>query len=137
MIDLSKLAPDEELGRRVSSNGDRKLVERGDTPLKLFVREGTNELSVDRIHDDDCLSEVTTIATKYDEGRGRHFHGWATVAQDVASKNGRSVEPSPQPDNQYHADIVLPSVVTVDKKASEQHASELAAKARWQVSAPA
>lgn len=131
MIDLSRLGPDEELGRRVSSRSVRGLVRRGDAPLSLFAREGTYKLSVDRLHVD-YLSEVTAIAADYDRSRERNFYGWAVVTHDVASRNGRHVEPSPQPENKYHADIVLPIIVVSDKKKSEQHASELAAKAHWQ-----
>ena len=131
MIDLSKLMPDEGLGRRVSSRRDRRYLRRGDAPLSLFARRGTYKLSVDRMHDD-YLSEATAIAVNYDKSRERTFYGWAVVTQDVASKHGRYVEPSPQQDNEYHADIVLPVIVASDKKKRDQHAAELAARAHWQ-----
>ena len=134
MIDLSTLGPDEELGRRVSSRNHSKLVQRGDAPLDLFVGKCAYKLSVDRLHND-YLLEVTAIAVAYDNSRERNFYGWAAITQDVATKNGRSVELSPQPDNKFHADIVLPITDSSDKNEIERHASELAAKSHWQDSA--
>lgn len=133
MIDLSELMPDEELGRRVSSRSHRRLVQRGNAPLSLFVRVGSHELSVDRLHDD-YLPEVSAIAVRDDNARSRNFYGWAVVSQDVASRNGRRIEPTPQECNKYHADIVLPIAAVSDKKLREGHATELAARARWQQS---
>ena len=134
MIDPSNLVPDEKLGRRVSSRKERKKVESGDTPLSLFVRDGSNKLSVDRLRND-YLREITKISKKYDECRGRNFYGWATVSQDVASRNERQIGISPQTDNPYHADIVLPIIVLSDQEKSDEHASELAANAYWQAPA--
>ena len=130
MINPSNLTPDEELGRRVSSSKDSRMARRGNIPLRLFARRDTRELSVDRIRED-WLPEVTAIAVNYDEGRNRNFYGWAIVAQDVASSNGRHIELSPQEDNEYHADIVLPDSVLSDKNELERHALELSAEARW------
>ena len=131
MIHPSNLTPDEELGRRISSSKDSRMARRGNVPLRLFVRRDTRELSVDRLHND-CLAEVSAIAVSYDESRNRNFYGWAVVTQDVASRNGRRIEPSPQEDNQYHADIILPDSVLLDKNERERHALELSAEARWQ-----
>ena len=122
---------DEELGRRVSSQKHRRLVQRGDTPLSLFMRKDTYELSVDRLHEYH-ISEVTKIAVSYDDNRNRTFYGWAVVSQDVAAGSGRNIRPSPKAGNDYHADIILPAIVVSDKREREKHASELAAKARWQ-----
>lgn len=106
------------------------MARRGNIPLRLFARRDTRELSVDRIHED-WLPEIIAIAVNYDEGRNRNFYGWAVVSQDVASSNGRRIELSPQEDNEYHADIVLPDSVLSDKNERERHALELSAEARW------
>ena len=143
MIDPASFAPVEELGRRVSSSSVRKPARNGNVPISVFVRKCklpgryVRKLSTDRLHPEE-LSEVTAIAVEYDKGRdgGRTFYGWAAVSQDAASRNGRRLEPSPQPDNPYHADIILPSAVTSDKKRAEQLASELAAVSRWQDRVP-
>ena len=131
MTHPSNLTPDEELGRRISSSKDSRMARRGNVPLRLFVRRDTRELSVDRLHND-FLREVTEIAVSYDKGRNRNFYGWAVVTQDVASRSGRRIELSPQEDNEYHADIILPVSVLSDKNERERHALELSAEARWQ-----
>lgn len=89
------------------------------------------DLSVDRLRED-CLADATDIAVRYDEGRGRTFYGWAAISRSDATQNDREIEPSPQEDNRYHADIVLPPVVISDENEYLKHALELAAQARWQ-----
>ncbi len=109
---------------------------RGNVPVSLFELTGTRELSVDRLRDDHMV-EVSAIAIEHDKRRNRNFYGWATVPQDAASENGRRVEPTPQPDNPYHADIILPIAVSKDDYQRERHATELAACAEWQALATA
>ena len=125
-MDPSRLMPDEELGRRISSTRIWKRVQRGVAPLALFQPRPVDnlKLSVDRVRES-YLSDLTGIAVRDDQRRDRNFYGWATVTQDVASKSGRYIEPSPKKDNPYHADIVLPDD-------SDQHKTELAAHARCQ-----
>lgn len=97
----------------------------------MFEQRGASELSVDRVYDDN-LSKVTNIAVAHDVGRGRSFYGWVVVTQDEAARNGRSIKASPQEDNDFHADIVLPIEVIANKDLRQQHATELATYARWQ-----
>ncbi len=130
MTNPSNLTPDEELGRRVSSSKDSRMARRGNIPLRLFVQRNTRELSVDRIHED-WLPEIIAVAVNYDESRNRNFYGWVVVPQGVASSNGRGIELSPQENNEYHADIVLPDSVLSDKSERERHALELSAEAHW------
>ena len=131
MSDSSEFAPDEKLGRRVSSSRYINRSKRNNVPARMFEQRGTNELSVDRVYDDN-LPKVTNIAVAHDVGRGRSFYGWVVVTQDVAARNGRSIKASPQEDNEFHPDIVLPLEVVSDKEKRQQHASELATYARWQ-----
>ena len=126
-----QIGVDERLGRRISSQKHLRLVRRGDAPVSLFMRTSMPLLSVDRLRDD-WLPDATSVAVRYDEGRGRTFYGWAAVSEEQASQNGRVVDPSPQEGNQYHADIVLPPTVVSDKDEYQEHAVELAAQARWQ-----
>ena len=130
MTNPSNLTSDEELGRRVSSSKDSRMARRGNVPLRLFVQRNTRELSVDRIHED-WLPEIIAVAVNHDESRNRNFYGWVVVPQGVASSNGRRIELSPQENNEYHADIVLPDSVLIDKGERERHALELSAEARW------
>ena len=95
------------------------------------MREDTRILSVDRLRDD-WLADATDVAVRYDDGRGRTFYGWATVSEERANQSDRVVEPSPQGDNQYHADLVLPMIVMFNRRTYEKHAVELAAHASWQ-----
>ncbi len=131
MSDSSEFAPDEKLGRRVSSSRYINRSKRNNVPARVFEHRGTNELSVDRVYDDN-LTKVTSIAVAHDVGRGRNFNGWVVVTQDMAARNGRSIKASPREDNEFHADIVLPLEVVSDKEKRQQHASELATYARWQ-----
>lgn len=126
-----QIGSDERLGRRLSSRKHRNLVRRGNAPVSLFMREDTRILSVDRLRGD-WLADATDVAIGYDEGRGRTFYGWATVSEERASQNDRVVDPSPQEDNPYHADLVLPLIVMFNRKTYERHAVELAAQASWQ-----
>ena len=126
-----QIGADERLGRRISSQRDRNLVRRGDAPVRLFMREDTRYLSVDRLRDV-WLPDVTDVEVRYDKERGRTFRGWAAVSRNDATQNAREVEPSPQEGNQYHADIVLPLTVMFGKDEYQKHAVELAAQARWQ-----
>ena len=61
---------------------------------------------------------------------GRTFFGWLVVVAKDASSHKRKVISSPttEPDNPYHADIVLP---TADRDQQKEHAQELAAEAVW------
>ena len=129
-----QIGADERLGRRISSQKHLRLVRRGDAPVSLFMRDDTRYLSVDRLRDD-WLADATDVAVGYDQGRGRTFYGWATVSEEQANQSDGVVEPSPQEDNQYHADIVLPLMVMFDKNEYEKRAVELAAQARWQAPA--
>ena len=97
----------------------------------MFEQRDTNELSVDRVYDDN-LSKITNIAVAHEVGRRRNFYGWVAVTQDVAARNGRRIKASPQEDNEFHADIVLPIEVVANKELRQQHALELATYARWQ-----
>ena len=126
-----QIESDERLGRRLSSRKHRNLVRRGNAPVSLFMREDTRILSVDRLRDD-WLTDATNVAVRYDEGRGRTFYGWATVSEERANQSDRVVEPSPQEDNPYHADLVLPMIVMFNRRTYEKHAVELAAHASWQ-----
>ena len=131
MTDFSEFAPYEKLGRRVSSSRYINRSKRNNVPARMFEQRNTNELSVDRVHDDN-LPKATSIAVAHDVGRGRNFYGWVVVPQDMAARNGRSIKASPREDNEFHADIVLPLEVVSDKEKRQQHASELATYARWQ-----
>lgn len=127
------LAQSERLGRGISSSKHfDRFKKHGICSIKIFIHRNRRKLSVDRLNDDN-LSSVCEIAKKREVDRGRTFYGWASVTEDVASSNGRTIADSPQVNNPFHADIVLPACVLTDKKAMEEHATELAANAQLQL----
>ena len=64
-------------------------------------------------------------------GREVTFYGWAAIAAKDAGSNGRRVVATPQPDNPYHADIILPNSIAEDRDEQFRHAQELADKSCW------
>ncbi len=124
----SVVAPDEELGRGVFSSKDAKRADRDEMPLTVFLeRDGIVELSSDRLTIAP-RQEAIQIAERraQDRGSNRSFYGWAIVTAQQAATSRRRVQASPQPDNPYHADIVLPP-----DEEQTQHALELTRHARW------
>ena len=122
----------ENLGRRLFSKRRRDRARRGRIPLDVFLeRLGTIRISVDRLDLSSPL-EATAIADRAAKARSKPFYGWAVVTARQAGAKGRRVEASPQPDNPYHADVVLPDVAREDQDKQKRHAQELAKGAAWQ-----
>lgn len=124
------LRSDEKLGRQVSSSTYISKLKRGDVPPVLFVREGSPEVSTDRLHSD-YFPDVANSETDFHKNRGRTFYGWAVISQDKLSQIGLAATPSPTPDNPYHADIILPLSPEPDRHEIYPYAVKLAAKASW------
>ena len=128
------IAPDENLGRGVSSSRIERRARRPNfqVPLNVFLPpRDESSISVDRLsiapHD-----EAVAIADSRDEARNRTFYGWAVITAEAVASNGRMVAASPIPDvNPYHADIVLPQDATSDREEQKRHAQELADASRW------
>ena len=125
------IAPEENLGRDVFSNSQAKRAGRGRIPINVFLeREGEPELSVDRL-DLASPGEAAGIADGVAAARGRTFYGWAVIDAHTAASNGRQAIASPQLDNPYHADIVLPNAAVEDREEQKRHAQELADASVW------
>ena len=128
------IAPGERLGRGVSSSRIARRARRPhfQIPLTVFLPpRGESTISVDRLsvapHD-----AAATIADRRDRERARTFYGWAVITAEAATYNGREVVASPIPDvNLYHADIVLPQNVALDREEQKRHAQELADASYW------
>lgn len=119
----TEIAPDEELGRRIRSSKHRSL------PKHLFVPARGTSASVDRLtiaSNQDAMQELIELAKQQCTQSGRNFYGWAVLAAAEVSQNKRTVIASPQDDNPYHADIVLPEEAAHDQIAIGRHAQELA-----------
>lgn len=127
----------EDLGRSVAKTLWADKASRGVISRDVFVdTRPTNVLSVDRM-DHAPRGEMAQIARGREARRegNRRFRGWALVRSDSAGRSGRTVTPTPQPDNPYHADIRLP--VPADaweevKQEKRAHGQELADFARWE-----
>ena len=128
MLVFPVIAPDEELGRGVFSRRDANRADRDEIPVTVFLeRPGIVELSTDRL----TLApqqEAIQIAERRARGRGpnRSFYGWVVITVQQAETDERRVRASPQLDNLYHADIVLPP-----DGDQEQHALELMRQSVW------
>ena len=72
------------------------------------------------------MQELIQLAEKKCAQSGRKFYGWAVLTAAEVSQNERTVVASPEDDNPYHADIVLPEKVADDQIAINRHAQELA-----------
>ena len=118
-----EIAPDEELGRRIRSSRYLSI------PKHLFIPPPGTRLSVDRLSiasAADAMQELIQLAEKKCAQRERTFYGWAVLTAAVVRQNERRVVASPEDDNPYHADIVLPEKVADDQLAINRHAQELA-----------
>ena len=125
------IAPEERLGRDVFSSNQAKRARRGRIPINVFLeREGEALLSVDRL-DLAPPKEAVEVADRVAAARSRTFYGWAVVWTKTAGSNGRKVTASPQLDNRYHADIVLPDLAVEDREEQKRHAQELADASAW------
>lgn len=131
MSDLPEIGNDNALGRRVFSESRARKAANDKIVPDIFIQKGADSLSVDRLdHIPD--SEMAVIADNT-SNQPNDLQGWATVTVEKAAKSGRSVNPTPQLDNAYHADIELhlPDGEEQRKHEGRRHANELAAVARW------
>lgn len=105
-------------------------------PLRAFLEAwGKVTLSVDRL-DFAEPEEMATLsdsvaASRSSVDRKVTFYGWAVIAAKDAESNGRQVVYTPQPDNPYHTDIILPDSAAEDRDEQIRHAQELAAASLW------
>lgn len=130
------IAPQEELGRGVSSSRNARRAQRSRVPFTEFLpAQNVTEISVDRLSIT-SLSELTSIADARDGVRGRSFYGWAAVEAGAARTSGRRVIASPILEtNPFHADIVFPPNTAQDRAEQKRHAQELADLSSWRARA--
>ena len=131
------IAPDEYLGRRISSRRDANRMQRTNkVPYSYFMpKKGDVRLSVDRLAIAP-LGKISEIAAATIlRTSGNQFRGWAVVSAETAAASERSVAASPIPGNPYHADIILPDDTTSNRAIQKSHATALASVASWRASA--
>ena len=104
-------------------------------PRRVFLeRHGEVSISVDRL-DFAEPEEMATLGDKVAVGRSVDrtvsFYGWAVIAAEDAGSSERQVVATPQPDNPYHTDIILPDSIVEDRDEQVRHAQELADASHW------
>jgi hypothetical protein len=129
---LPALQSDDRLGRRVFSQGKATQLQKGRKVHEIFMPPpGRPRLSVDRLNHAETEVMVVVVARTAGE-RATKFQGWSvvTVVAIESEKNCLVIE-SGQPDNPFHADIVLPDSVIEDKDVRKAYATRLAAQATF------
>ena len=83
-------------------------------------------MSVDRL-DFASISDLTNIVRSY-----KHpFYGWLTKATEDIRGLRCQVESDPNPENPYHALIILPPETAADRDRQKHKARELAEVCNW------
>ena len=105
-------------------------------PRRVFLeRWGEVEISVDRLNfaepEEMAALGDSVAASRSSVNRKVTFYGWLVIAAEDAESNGRQVVYTPQPDNPYHTDIILPDSTAEDRDEQISHAQELADASRW------
>ena len=132
------------VGRDVLSDRDRRKILKNRAPPCLFLdKKSPTRLSVQRLApvpnqappaDRPDLAPdavIAEIGERRAKALNRNFYGWAELPVEAAARDGRTVRPSPLPDNQWHADIVLPAEAEKERRQREKHAQALADNAGW------
>ena len=136
----------DKVGRDVLSRSDRRLIMRGQAPPGLFLDNASPvQLSVHRLAPvpnrpppddrsdlapDLVIAEISRCRAKAQTPE-RNFYGWAELSAADAAQDGREVCLSPQPDNPWHADIVLPAEAEREERKREKHATALSHSVEW------
>jgi hypothetical protein len=105
-------------------------------PRHAFLeRWGKVEISVDRLDfaepEEMAVLGDSVAASRSSVDRKVTFYGWLVIAAEDAGSSERRVVYTPQPDNPYHTDIILPDSVAEDCDEQIRHAQELADASRW------
>ena len=125
-----EVAPDEDLGRAVTSSERTKDMERRRGQRYRAFFPNKPDISVDRLTVAG-LKRAQEIAEARVAYENLTFYGWSVVPAEKAASNGRTVTASPTKvpvDNPFHADIGLH---TDDRDERKSHAQALAAESHW------
>lgn len=124
------------LGRGVfSSRNARRAQRRGEIHVRVFIDPRSPRWSVDRL-DRASVTVMAEIGDRRGADRDppRRLYGWAVVTHAAAERMRRRVEMTPQPDNPYHADVVLPKWpedIEEREQLCVEHARDLAQSASF------
>ena len=127
----SDISDQEKLARGIFS---KRIVKRAPRkiPFDVFLeKKDEKTISVDRFDVAPSIDILVEISDEMAKNRQGLFYGWAVITAENASDNGREVIASPQQDNPYHADIILPDAVVKEREEQKMHAQQLANNATW------
>ena len=96
--------------------------------MRSFVQEV--ESSVDRLHHR-WNSAVAHVALASQRQEGSKFFGWIAVTRQAAVQYGYCINLTRRTDNNFHADVVLPTALALTKEQWEEHAADMAREAIW------
>ena len=117
----------ERVGRRVSSESSARRAHRGKYSYRDFLpRAGERCMSVDRL-DFASISDLTNIVRSYNHP----FYGWLTKTTGHVRDLACDVKSDPNPENPYHALIVLPTEIATDRDRQKHKARVLAEVCNW------
>lgn len=123
---------EETVGHEINSETKAKQCVRGIYWRSVYQYKCRRDLSVDRLHPH-WYADVVQVAT--DQQRTQHepkcFYGWVVVTQQMATEDGRELNPSRTCSNPYHADIWMPHGVETCKVLRRWHASQLVSLGAW------
>ena len=129
---VPEIEDSETLARAVVTSTEAKLSRGGDVPASAFVYHGNFEFSVDRVcsmTSADAVQHGETIALQ--RGSNRSFYGWAILTKLDVVNAGCGCRASPEEDNIWHADILMPEAAAEDDRLHDDLAAALARRSSW------
>ena len=123
----------ENVARAITTSTEARHARNGNVPASVFTYYGHSKISVDRIdrmEGDEAVQHGDEIAAK--RGKNRTFYGWAVMTVATVREVGCDAESAPEPDNDWHAHIVMPPSAALDNDLHDEHAGKLARRAVWQ-----
>ena len=129
---VPEIEDDETLARAVVSSREARWSRGGAVPASAFVYYGNFEISVDRV------SQMTAVkAVRHGEiiaserGSNRSFYGWATLTRLAVLDAQCGCRASPEVNNLWHADILMPEAAAGDERLHDEFAAALARRSFW------
>lgn len=116
------------VGRAIFQSNNWKKTKKGNAPAAMFRdKKSPIKISVHILNraSDKTLTKIADAIAKQ-RGPKCSFYGWSELPVIDASRDDRTVRPSPISSNKWHADIVLPTVAKRDQQNRERHIEQLA-----------
>lgn len=122
----------ENVARAITTSTEARRSRNGNVPASVFTYYGHYQISVDRIdrmEHSEAVQHGNNIAAK--RGANRTFYGWAVMTVATVREAGCDAESAPEPDNDWHAHIMMPPPATLDHDLHDEYAGKLARRAVW------